>query len=132
MAISDSDLRDLAKLRFKLRYFCIYQSLVEVLGKVGRLMAGDDEMLLALDAGLRSLFESGVYNWISPTVGAMLQALQIRRKGHRDMIDNLLYATASDRGILFLSLDRELTDFLNKNGYSTENIVDVKKLRTIT
>jgi len=63
--------------------------------------------MLSVDAGLRSLFDSGVYNWISPTISPMVEALQIRRKGHRDMIDNLLYATASDRGIVFLTLDRE-------------------------
>jgi hypothetical protein len=127
--ISDSDLHELSILRPKLRYLCLYQSLVEILGKVGRLMPAGNEILLTIDAGLRSLFDSGVYNWISPTVTAMVEALQIRRKGHRDMIDNLLYATASDRGIVLLCLDRELTTFLNENGYSTENIIDIKKLK---
>jgi len=129
--ISESDLHDLAVLRPKLRYLCLYQSLVEVLGKVGRLMPADNEILLSIDAGLRSLFDSGVYNWISPTVAAMVEALQIRRKGHRDMIDNLLYATASDRGIVFLTLDRELTTFLSEHSYSTENIIDIKRLKKL-
>jgi len=130
--ISDSDIRELVKLRSKVSYFCLHQSLVEVLGKVARVMPSHGEALPMVEAGLRSILESGVYTWVSPSVEEMLVALQLRKKGHTDMIDNMLYATASQRGMLFLSLDRELTDFLNINQYSTSNIVDVKKLRAMT
>lgn len=130
--ISDSDMRELARLRSKVSYFCLHQNLVEILGKVARAMPRDKEASLTVEAGLRSIFESGVYTWVSPSVEEMLVALQLRNEGHKDMIDNMLYATASQRGMLFLSLDRELIDFLNINRYSTSNIVDVKKLRTMT
>ncbi len=128
--ISDSDMRELAKLRPKVSYFCLQQSLVEILGKIARAIPIHTEVSPAVEAGLRSILESGVYAWLTPSVEEMLDALQIRTKGHTDMIDNMLYATASNRGMLFLSLDRELIDFLNINQYSTSNIVDVKKLRT--
>lgn len=130
--ISDSDLRELAKLRSRASFVCLYQSLVEVLGKVARAdVTSDKSTLDAIEAGLRSLLESGVYTWTSPSVAALLHALEMKRKGHRDMIDNMLYATASERSMLFLSLDKDLKEFLTKNGYPTESIVDVKRLRSL-
>ena len=130
--ISDSDMRELARLRSKVSYCCLHQSLVEVLGKVARAMPSHGEALPMVEAGLRSILESGTYTWVRPSVQEMLGALQLRKKGHTDMIDNMLYATASQLGMLFLSLDRELMDFLNVNQYSTSNIVDTKKLRMMT
>ncbi len=129
--ISESDLNELAKLRSKTNFFCIFQSLVEVLGKVGRAWTSDENPLETVEEGLRSLLESGVYTWISPSIRALLDALQIRRKGHKDMIDNMLYSTASDLGMLFLSLDIDFTEFLRENQYSTDAIVDIKKLRSL-
>ncbi len=130
--ISDSDMRELARLQSKVSYFCLHQNLVEILGKVARAMPRDKDVSPTVEAGLRSILESGVYAWVGPGVEEMLVALQLRNKGHKDMMDNMLYATASQRGMLFLSLDRELIEFLNVNQYSTSNIVDVKKLRTMT
>lgn len=129
--ILDSDMRELAKLRSRANFFCLYQSLVEVLGKVARAARPDKSTIEIVEAGLRSLLESGVYAWTSPSVGALLEALEMRRRGHGDMIDNMLYATASEGRMLFLSLDKDLTEFLAKNGYPTESIVDVKRLRSL-
>jgi predicted transcriptional regulator len=131
--ISDSDLRELAKLRSKTRFFCIHQSLAELLGKVGRewTSASDEKALETVEEGLRSLLESGAYTWISPSLGALMQAVKLREKGHKDMIDNMLYSTAADLGISFLSLDTQLIKFLEEHQYSTQLIVDIKKLRSL-
>jgi rRNA-processing protein FCF1 len=129
--VSDSDLRELARFRSRASFFCLHQSLVEVLGKIAREVQSERTALATIEAGFRSLLESGVYTWISPSVGALLEALEMRTKGHSDMIDNMLYATASERRMLLLSLDRDLTEFLAKNGYPTDNIVDTKRLRTL-
>ena len=102
-----------------------------MLGKVGRAWTSEKNALEPVEEGLRSLLESGVYTWISPSIRALLDAVQIRRKGHRDMIDNMLYSTASDLGMLFLSLDMDLIEFLAENQYSIEAIVDIKKLRSL-
>jgi len=48
------------------------------------------------------------------------------------MIDKMLYAAASERRALFLSLDRDLIEFLAKNGYSIQNVVDIRRLRSLT
>ncbi|MEM2936210.1 MAG: hypothetical protein QW231_03430, partial [Candidatus Bathyarchaeia archaeon] len=73
---------------------CLNQSLVEVLGKVARSFGRENRVLGIVELGLRSLLESETYKWINPTVHAFLKALELRIKGHRDMIDNMLYATA--------------------------------------
>ncbi len=129
--ISDSDLRELVKLRSKANFFCIHQSLVEVLGKVGRAWTSDENPLETIEEGLRSLLESSVYTWIGPSIRALLDAVKIRRKGHKDMIDNMLYSTASDLGMLFLSLDVDFKKFLRENQYQTDAIVDLEKLRSL-
>jgi hypothetical protein len=130
--ISESDLRELAKLRSRTSFFCIHQSLVEVLGKVGRewTSTSAENVPQAIEEGLRSLLESDLYAWISPSTKALVDAVKMRRKGHKDMIDNMLYSTAADLGMLFLSLDMDLIKFLEENQYSTEKIVDIKKLRS--
>lgn len=131
--ISDSDIRELAKLRSKTRFFCIHQSLVELLGKVGRewISTSDEKALETVEEGLRSLLESGVYTWIRPSLGALMEAVILRKKGHKDIIDNMLYSTAADLGMSFLSLDTELIKFLEEHHYSTQAIVDIKKLRSL-
>jgi predicted transcriptional regulator len=131
--ISDSDLRELAKLQDRTRFFCIHQSLVELLGKVGKEWAStsDEKALETIEEGLRSLLESGVYTWISPSAGALVEAVKLRKKGHKDMIDNILYSTATHLGMSFLSLNRELIKFLEEHQYSTKAIVDIKKLRSL-
>jgi len=131
--ISESDLKDLAKLRSKARFFCIYQSLVEVMGKVGRewTTAPEENVLEIVEEGLRSLLESELYTWICPSTKALMGAVRMRTKGHKDMIDNMLYSTAADMGMLFLSIDTELIRFLEENNYSTERLVNVKKLLSL-
>ena len=32
-----------------------------------------------------------LYTWIIPSTKALMEAVQMRRKGHKDMIDDMLY-----------------------------------------
>jgi len=43
-------------------------------------------------------------------------AIQLYGMGHRDIFDNLLYSTAVVNGMLFLTLDRELIEFIEREG----------------
>uniref|UniRef100_A0A7J3X6R0 PIN domain-containing protein n=1 Tax=Thermofilum pendens TaxID=2269 RepID=A0A7J3X6R0_THEPE len=45
---------------------------------------------------------------------AYLLAVKLYSLGHRDLFDNLLYATAATGGLPLLTLDSELLDFLEK------------------
>jgi len=131
--VSESDMKELAKLRSKAKLFCIYQSLVEVMGKVGREWPTlpEENVLETVEGGLRSLLESGVYTWICPSTKALVEAAKMRTSGHKDMIDNMLYSTATDLGMLLLSIDVELVKFLEENHYSTERIVNIKRLHSL-
>ena len=126
--ISDDELKLMAKLKDRVEYYCINRSLVEVLGKVARSLVRDTRVLGIIELGLRSLLESETYKWINPTVQAFLKALELRAKGHRDMIDNMLYATALTDKMYFLSKDDALLRFLKTNHYDTNFIVQVKEL----
>jgi hypothetical protein len=47
------------------------------------------------------LLESAVYKWISPSIRALTEAVQLRKGWHSDVIDKMLYPTASDLGMSF-------------------------------
>jgi hypothetical protein len=53
----------------------------------------------------------------------VLRALELRRRGFDDVIDLLLYLTAKDNNLLFLTLDRVLVDFLESVGEDTSMII---------
>jgi predicted nucleic acid-binding protein len=53
-----------------------------------------------------------------------LKALELRRRGHRDVVDLLLYATAARNHLLFLTMDRDLVNFLEKAGEDVSIVVD--------
>ena len=115
-------MRDVSK---RTRFYCSHVSFVEILGLLGKSRNVDDS---AVRTGIKSLFESGVYRWVDPSSNAIQLALELRRKGHKDNIDNILYSVAFDSGMLFLSLDKELKSFLQKNSYDTDIIVNIKDL----
>lgn len=105
---------------------CSYVSFIEILGLLGKKFRSVDTE--AVDKGIRSLLESGAYRWVNPSYGALRLALELRGKGHKDNIDNLLFSMASESQMLFLSLDQELKEFLQKNGYDASLVVNVREL----
>lgn len=52
-----------------------------------------------------------------------MRALELKKRGLRDVMDLLLYLTAKDSGLLFLTYDVELTKFLVSVGEDVSNIV---------
>jgi len=50
------------------------------------------------------------------TAEAAALALRLRLLGHRDMVDNLLYATALSSGLKLLTVDEELRRFIASKG----------------
>ena len=51
-----------------------------------------------------------------PGAWAASEALRLYHLGHRDMIDNLLYATALEKGLRFLTVDEAFIGFLRRSG----------------
>jgi PIN domain nuclease of toxin-antitoxin system len=124
--ITKSDLESIQAASKKVRLHCSYASFVEILGLVGKESRKADAK--AVGIGIDSLLTSGLYQWTNPSLGAIRLALELRTKGHKDNIDNILYATAADSKMLFLSLDEELKRFLAKNGYDTGLMVKAHEL----
>ena len=54
---------------------------------------------------------------------AVEKAIGMYRLGHRDMVDNLLYSVAVSEGIKFLTIDKELIEFIEENSLPRENII---------
>ncbi|MCD6357483.1 MAG: PIN domain-containing protein [Thermoproteales archaeon] len=66
--------------------------------------------------GLESITRSGRYRQVSEGTEAYLLAIRLYELGHRDMIDNLLYASSRQLGLRLLTLDEELRAFIRSRG----------------
>jgi len=124
--ITKSDLESIRAASKKARFHCSYASFVEILGLVGK--ESRKVNANAVGIGMESLLGSGLYEWTKPSLGAIRLALEMRTKGHKDNIDNILYATAADSKMLFLSLDEELRKFLARNGFDAGLMVKAVEL----
>ena len=109
----------------KARFWCSQISFVEILGLLAKSRNVDKH---TVSVGIRSLLESGRYGWVSPTSEALRLALELRIKGHKDNIDNILYSTACESKMLFLSLDSELKSFLRQSGYDASIVIGIRDL----
>jgi len=102
-------------------------SILEALGKISKTRYDP----LRVEKGLIAITESGVFNPALPSVEACLRALELRARGFRDLIDLLLYSTARELGIKFLTRDVELIDFLHEQGESLECIMAEDELESL-
>ncbi|MEM2997293.1 MAG: PIN domain-containing protein [Candidatus Bathyarchaeia archaeon] len=66
--------------------------------------------------GLRSIIEGVRYLRVVEGAEVFRGALRLYFLGHRDIIDNILYATSVDLGIKMLTLDEELKEFIKEKG----------------
>ena len=118
-----------AVIKGKIRFYCLTVVWVEVIGKVfresQRLKLDLEEIL---DIAIKSLLESGFYEWIQPTSEAVKLAFKLRKLGHRDNIDNLLYATSITNNMIFLTMDENFKNFLLKEGYKVNNLMNHTQL----
>jgi len=71
--------------------------------------AFDDE---GFGPGLRSIVEGGRYRQVEEDSEIFREAFRLFRRGHKDMIDNILYATAARLGLALLTVDDELRKFV--------------------
>jgi len=130
VGLTDEDIKTLRELaKDRVQYFCASIVWVEILGKIYKEASKRDlNVDHLLEVGVKSLISSGFYKWIEPSVEAIKLAFELRKKGHRDMVDNILYGIAKSQEMIFLTMDSKFMAFLRKNGFSTENVIDHKKL----
>ena len=56
---------------------------------------------------------------VDETPSAFREALRLYGLGHRDIFDDILYATAATNEMYFLTLDKELIDFIEEKGLAS-------------
>lgn len=66
--------------------------------------------------GLRSVLESGRYIKVEEDSEIFNEALKLNMLGHKDMIDNILYASSTSLNLKLLTLDNELKEFIHEKG----------------
>ena len=77
--------------------------------------------------GIEAIMET--YKQVDPHPQAYIDAYRLYHEGHRDYIDNLIYATSQKLHIPLLTADREFIDFLKENGHSIRNVVTPDKIK---
>lgn len=103
-------------------------SFIEMFGKLARSKVDRK----SIDEGIQSLVESRVFELVQPSTDALRNAFEMRLKGHKDNIDNILYSVALKSKKRFLSLDVELQEFLSKNKFDQRVMISLKELSTIS
>ena len=98
-------------------YYYTQFNIFEIIGKLGKIDFDTDRVSLGLIA-IKEEFRE-----LHPTLKDWLKALELRRKGYKDLIDLLLYTTSLSHNTIFLTRDKQLIQFLEENGENTQNII---------
>ncbi len=113
----------------EVRYYCSPVIWVELIGKIARESEARGEDLEDLvEESARSLLESGFCHWIYPSKEAVKLAYHMRKLGHRDIIDNLLYSIALTERKMFLSMNSDLLKFLEEAELKTDIMISHEDL----
>ncbi|MBS7656039.1 hypothetical protein KEJ50_06040 [Candidatus Bathyarchaeota archaeon] len=113
-----------AGIKGKVKFFCLSVIWIEVMGKICKekeRLRRDIENII--DIAVKSLLDSEFYKWLTPTSNSVKLAFKLRMLGHRDNIDNLLYATSIENDMLFLTIDEEFKNFLLRNNFKVDNLI---------
>ena len=102
-------------------------SLLEAVGKMARMPHDIDRVR----SGLSAIIESGVFRTALPSLDGYVETLIGRVRGFRDLIDLLLYTTARDNGIRFLTRDEELIEFIRGMGEDTSVFLSEEELKSM-
>jgi len=95
-------------------------SILEALWKIVKIKLRDDEIKRVLEGinSIRRTMDNIPLD--DDTVG---NAINMYKLGHRDIVDNLLYSAAVSRDLKFLTVDRELIEFINRHRLPNKYII---------
>ncbi|MFP3984611.1 MAG: PIN domain-containing protein [Candidatus Bathyarchaeia archaeon] len=91
-------------------------SILESLWIAARLVTSttfDDE---SFSLGLRSIIEGDKYIKVEEDSRTFNEALKLYTLGHKDMMDNILYANSTSFNLQLLTLDNKLKEFIHERG----------------
>jgi predicted nucleic-acid-binding protein len=88
--------------------YYLEESLLEAMWKVLRVVPPEE--LKTIEEGINAI--RNTYAMLVPRSSSYSKAYMLCRKGHRDFIDNLLYAASLDEKIFFLTIDKTFIGFL--------------------
>ncbi|MHA1676286.1 MAG: hypothetical protein ACTSU6_03825 [Candidatus Njordarchaeales archaeon] len=129
--LTEKHLIELRQLRLKkhVEYYCIDIIWIELLGKIYKEQKKRRKNIDAyLDLSIKALKSTDFYKWITVPPDALILAFKIRKLGHKDQIDNVLYATAKVNNMIFLTMDNEFKTFLTEKGFDTQILKDHTEL----
>jgi len=95
---------------------CSRFSILETLWVAARLSRSANFNAETFELGLRSILESGRYVKVEEDSETFNKALRLYMMGHKDMIDNILYASSTQLNLKLLTLDAELKEFIHEKG----------------
>lgn len=109
-------LRELRR-RKEAKFYYTQFNIIEILSKVAKTNYDHNIVVKGL-----SLMEEE-FELAYPTVDGYIKALELKKKGFKDMIDLLLYVTSLTCNLQFLTRDKNLIDFLKNLNEETGNIL---------
>jgi len=104
-------LKKLAEIKADVHYSRF--SILESLWITARLSQSVDFDMERFRHGLRSVIESRKYAKIEENSEIFHNALRLHMMGHKDMVDNILYASSIHLDLKLLTLDIELKKFIS-------------------
>jgi PIN domain nuclease of toxin-antitoxin system len=90
-------------------------SILESLWVAARLSTGATFNAESFNLGLRSIIEGDRYMKVEEDSKTFYDALKLYMLGHKDMIDNILYANSIRLNIKLLTLDNKLKEFIQQS-----------------
>ena len=68
---------------------------------------------------------------VDPKPEHLVEAIKIKALGHKDIFDCIAYATSKAEKSLFLTIDKELYKFLERNGFDISHIISQERFLQI-
>jgi len=102
--------------QIKAEIYCSRFSVLESLWVAARLLKNKTFDAKYFKLGLRSILESGRYTKVEEDSETFDEALRLYTLGHKDTIDNILYASSNRLNLKLLTLDNELKEFIREKG----------------
>jgi len=109
-------LRELSRNGKAIFYYTEF-NIIEILGKISR----EDYDPNIVSKGLSIIQEE--FKLTNPTTEGYIKAIELKKKGFKDLIDLLLYTTSTTRNLIFLTRDKPLIEFLKNSREDIENII---------